>query len=162
MAQKIVTLCDRHLTEHDEEVPGEPYRVGIQEPGGRWRFIEIDLCKADAAEMTMFATWVEQYGREFQAPREPGTGRGRKRAKPAPESPGEETRTVEPGTFPCPVCDYAGRSKSALMSHATRVHDKRLAELTGEPMPFVCEKCGKGFTRSQGLGVHMRTQHPDT
>jgi hypothetical protein len=161
MAQKIITLCDPHLSEHDEEVPGEPYRVGIQEPGGRWRFLEIDLCKADAAEMGQFATWIDQYGREFDPPREPGR-RGRKPGpRPRIEEAGEVTRTVEPGTFPCPVCDYVGRTKSALTSHAPRVHGKRLAELSGEPMPFVCEACGKGFTRSQGLGVHKRTQHPD-
>lgn len=162
MAQKIITLCDPHLSEHDEEVPGEPYRVGIQEPGGRWRFLEIDLCKADAAEMGQFATWIDQYGREFDPPMDTGRKRGPYRRRESPsEGPGESTRTVEPGTFPCPVCEYVGRSKSALTSHAQRTHGKRLAELSGEPMPFVCEACGKGFTRSQGLGVHKRTQHPD-
>lgn len=160
MAQKIITLCDRHLTEHDEEVPGEPYRIGIQEPGGRWRFIEVDLCKADAAEMSMFATWVEQYGREFDLPKGPG-GRRKPGPKPRQEIPGDQTVAVVEGTFPCPACDYRGPSKSALMSHAKRTHDKSLSELSGAPLSFVCDVCGQGFTRSQGLGVHKRTKHPD-
>lgn len=166
MAQKIVTLCDPHLSEHDQEVPGEPYRIGIQAPGGRWQWLEIDLCAADAAEVGLLATWLERFGREFQgADPQPGPGR-RKRRSPKTATGGGESDPMLPvgedeQSLACPVCDYVGRTKTSLMSHTVRVHGKRLTELHGAPLPYVCNECGAAFTRTQGLGVHIKTQHPD-
>ena len=161
MAQKIVNLCDPHLSEHDEEIPGEPYRVGLCPPGGRWEWVTIDLCPADASALSELAQWLEKYGRLGEPPKA-GALAARKgdRWPSGTAKPSRDERRAANG-HPCSVCGFVSVSRGALGVHVRSRHGIGLPALEGKPTPYRCEICGREFAKTNGLGVHMRRSHPE-
>lgn len=155
VAQKIVHLCDPHLTEHDVEIPGELYRLGVQVPGGSWVWVEIDLCADDAAELAQLSGWLDKYGRVYGGPEKAAKG---SKAKRRADPPAASSEPVEGGVT-CPVCGFVSVNRSALGVHVSTRHETTLGQLEGLPTPFQCDECGRVFTRKQGLGVHMARTH---
>lgn len=159
MARKIVTLCDPHLSEHDAEVEGQTYRLGIEGPNGRWVWVEVDLCPEDASELAQLSTFLDKYGREFTGPDQGSRKRGR-----PPASPGPDEDPVS-----CPGCGKVFKNDQSLRAHTRTQHGKKLGELKAEaageepPPPvekgYVCPECGKEFERPQALGSHLSRTH---
>jgi hypothetical protein len=164
MSKKIVTLCDPHLWEHDQEVDGDTYRLGVQMPGARWAWVEIDLCESDAEEVARFAAYLEKYGREFSGPEQNGTGKRKyTRRTPAPED-GQEGATGPANglvgkSFTCPACGTTVSSASGYRDHARRVHERSVDQLDGRPTPFACDHCSMAFAKPQALAIHTSRVH---
>lgn len=59
----------------------------------------------------------------------------------------------------CPECGHVTPSKDALRSHARSSHDKSLAELKGDELPFECPDCSRRFENAQGVAAHRRSAH---
>lgn len=112
MATELITRtwCDMCTELSDEKTEGTTWRFGINPPGERWTWVEIDLCPDHVS--TNFADMYEvltKYGREGVKPK--GTS-GRPRQHPATAA----------GEFICPDCGQATRSKQGLGTHRARIH----------------------------------------
>jgi uncharacterized C2H2 Zn-finger protein len=133
MGQTIVTFCDQHMTEDDQQVAGQPYRIGHQLPGETWTWVEVDLCPGHAEGLMDSVLTLWKYGRTFQ-----------------PEDHGPTQ------VLTCPECGKAYRSKSGLNGHRHKEHpDAFLAPDQGH----TCPECGRGFAKPQGLSMHRRRSH---
>jgi len=154
MAQKIVNLCDPHLLEHDEEVAGEPYRIGLCPPGQRWQWVTIDLCPADAGALAELGAWLVKYGRTNEPPQ---AFKGARWDSPAVAKPGAPRERHE-----CPICGFVSISRNALGAHTRQKHGKGLTELEpgSKPLEHECDICGRKFGAKQGLAVHKHRSHP--
>lgn len=118
MAQTIITLCDPHLTEDDQEVRAMSYRLGVNLPGeSRWGWFEVDLCPDHAESLTDLSLFLAKYGRAFdpgdQAPKAPKRRHDKRRA-PAP-----------PQTSDGFVCDVDGCGRDFAKLQAYRMHQFR-------------------------------------
>jgi len=108
MAQTIVTFCDPHLVE-EVEVPGLPYRVGINLPGEkRWGWFEVDLCPDHAKILTDLSLTLTEYGRPF-----------RPEVTPPPTSTPTPAGIAGPGV--CPECGQVFKPMG-LGVHRRRIH----------------------------------------
>lgn len=63
------------------------------------------------------------------------------------------------GEFTCPDCGHVAPTRAALGSHGRSKHDKSLAEMLGEPAPYVCDTCGRKFGKPRALTMHMSRSH---
>lgn len=162
MAQRIVTLCDAHQTEHDEEVPGTTWEVTLMAPGEtKPRTWEVDLCEADGKPLTDLATYLSTIGRQTEGPK-------RKRAAAAKASSQvggsahAAAQVTDDEAWPCPVegCGKRPATRKALGSHLRQYHDgMSLAQALGEPEPFKCPDCDFTSSRPQGVGAHRSHAH---
>ena len=145
MATAMVTLtwCDRHLTDTDEEVPGDampPWADGLA----------VDLCPECAAPVLAARELAEHYGAIGK--RTPEVVKGRRPLVPSSRADAQPVA----GGLACPDCGAKLSNRQSLGSHARNIHGKSLGELEGKPLNYVCPTCQQGFTTPQGVAVHAR------
>ena len=133
MADKIITqrLCD-FCQADDIERDGERRALRLDADA-----YEVDVCKSHAKPLDDLAETLATLARKVPArvPR-PAISKG------------------EPET--CPACQLVLSNVRSLAAHTRVVHGVTLAELEGKPVPFVCDTCGKRFSRNNGLIMHQR------
>lgn len=145
MAQTIITLCDPHLTEDDQQVAGLPYRLGVNLPGeSRWSWTEVDLCPEHAEALTDVALFLAKYGRAFTPDGTPKAGR-----KAVALSGATQARI-------CPQCGKTLKTQDSLTKHVHRIHEGPHGS-----GPWVCDEdgCGREFLKRQALSMHKRRTH---
>jgi uncharacterized protein YbaR (Trm112 family) len=131
MGQTIVTFCDIHMTEDGQTVAGQAYRLGIELPGEKWRWVEVDLCPSHASPLADLVTEVlDKYGRTFQ-----------------PDD-------IHGPSLACPQCGKTFGSKSGLSGHRQRHH-------AAVAQPLNCPECERTFPTAQGLATHITRTHRD-
>ena len=118
MAQVIAVLCDVHLSEDGQQVPGQSYRFGVQLPDERWEWTDVDLCPSHATDpVGGLVQLLAKYGRTF-APDASVVGR---RPPGRPPKPRAATAPTDgPPANVCPVCGRAYASHRGLGQHQTR------------------------------------------
>jgi predicted RNA-binding Zn-ribbon protein involved in translation (DUF1610 family) len=159
----VRTLCDPCL-ETEAEVDGEELApLKLPEISGRPRV--LTLCEVHRKEF--YDPLVEILKELGQPVDEEGNAAGprghykprkgaAKKSAPAPAPHEEPAASSE---LACPACGKVSVNKSALQSHTRSAHDKTLAELRGEELPFKCPECGRDFSRPTGLGAHRFRTH---
>lgn len=118
MAQKIATICDRHLETTGEEVPAVSWSVGIAPTiAGDTRPVDIDLCDECAKDLDDVIAMVTAYGRSTKP---------RKRRHRATSTPDGEV-----AAHVCPVagCGRSFPKRQGVSMHVTRMHGAKLTEL---------------------------------
>lgn len=160
MATELITRiwCDRHLSEKDEQVTGRSWALlvsGPEQPAQRTPRT-VDLCEDCAQDLGLAAVrdLIDEYGLDGSGHRGKPKGAASRAAAPAP------ARTAE-SEISCPDCDHVAASRSNLAAHGRRAHGKTIAELLGEPTPFVCPVCGQGFGLAQSMALHRTRTHAD-
>jgi len=158
MATELVTKiwCDVHLNVKDEQVAGRSWALlvsGPEQPAQRTPRT-VDLCEDCAADLGLIAVReaIDEYGLDGSGHRGKPKGAAARAAAPAP------ARTAET-ELACPECDYVASTRSILAGHGRRAHGKTIAELLGEPTPFVCPVCEQGFGLAQSLALHQTRTH---
>jgi hypothetical protein len=153
MAQTILTLCDECLATGDE-VRGEPYSVTISGPDLRATPYVLDACEQHAKPIRDMLAALAEHGRRTD------------RKQPLPRAIGKPSAEPEAATAravaatDCPVCGAPSPSRTALVSHVKRVHDKSITEVEGQPMAPCPAGCGKVITtKPQGISAHLRAAH---
>jgi hypothetical protein len=160
MAQRIITLCDVHARS-DEDAAGTTWAVTLQGPDGKPTSWEIDLCEDDGKTLVDLAVMLNAVGRVTAGPKRRVAASERRQVREDQRSGLAAPKAPEAAPeWPCPLCDKAPISRSALASHLNRHHDGiTVAEARGEPLPFDCPECDKAFSHPTGLGAHRRTIH---
>lgn len=135
----VTVYCDFHAA-RDETVNGaEPYDFALRTPGGRFRFVSVDLCETCAKELTGVFDQVTDAGRDFDGTR--------------PAEADDADRT-------CPKCGKVLKNPGSMRAHVRSQHGTTVSALTGTKGEFVCPDCGDSFTKPQGLSAHRRIRHP--
>jgi hypothetical protein len=156
MARQIVILCDFHLAEHDEHVPGTERTVAFEgQPPLTAAFCD-DCLKRMYDPLAAFMREHAQPATHVAAPS--GTGRpGRRRRKD--------------GTFICPFGDgRAFGKRHGVATHLRVAHEISIVDYEAEHgdleptddqsgLPFQCDICELRFGSPQGRGAHQRTVH---
>lgn len=132
--QVILTWCDRHLSEKDEQVKGDTYTWGKQ---------NVDLCEECAGPLVEARQLFDTFG---------AVGSRTK-------APKKQSGEVDPHT--CPVCGMVAKNRSALGSHGRSQHSMSIGEMEGKELPYTCDVCQRGFSTPQGAAAHRARSHPD-
>ncbi|XP_073812318.1 uncharacterized protein isoform X2 [Musca autumnalis] len=61
--------------------------------------------------------------------------------------------------IPCPLCSYKSSRPQALRGHMELKHGKNSVEAYLEDRPFICDLCGRGFTRRYDMNRHFEKIH---
>ncbi|XP_073811816.1 uncharacterized protein [Musca autumnalis] len=61
--------------------------------------------------------------------------------------------------IPCPLCSYKSSRPQALRCHMELKHGKKSVEAYLEDRPFICDHCGRGFTRRFDMQRHAEKVH---
>lgn len=155
MAREVViyTWCDVCFGRHQERNEGEEFTLALSELGMN-KPLTLSMCEAHRKEFyDDLRDLLQEFGQKTEpraAKKTPTTGATSGTAKTGRPSREELT---------CPECGHQAPNKSALASHARHMHSTSVAELTGEPTPYVCPECQRQFSRPQGLGAHRRSVH---
>lgn len=145
MAQRIQTLCDQHLA-RDEEVDGLTYSLTLRMPGSREQSFDVDLCDVCAKSLVELREWLAEQGRK-SGTTTPLTRANRPVLPATPDS-------TDPK---CPLCDFVTTQvdvRAAVNKHMRSAHDSSLDEAAGVALPYVCDKCDRGFSTKAALGAH--------
>lgn len=151
MTQRIITVCD---APHEEEELAQTIQLALSLDGGRgFQMVEVDLCPKHAQPLGTLMEELLDVGRPFRAP---GLRQARRASLVPPEAQ-EEQRAA------CPSCDHIAQDEAVLRQHVRMVHDMSLEQARGDQLDHWCpaEGCGRGFSRKQSLGVHLRAKHPE-
>lgn len=146
MAKTIVTFCDRHLGDHDEEVPAVALRVAFGDSAP----VEIDLCEECRKELVdPLADFLSEHGQPTVRPKNAA------------------------GRTPCPVpgCGASYKQNKGLKNHLATVHADAVQDgmVAGNPVPigadpqaegqYACPDCERSFLTPQGVGAHRSRAH---
>lgn len=154
MARQIVILCDFHLVEHDEHVPGVEKTVAFEGRGPLTAAFCDDCLKRMYEPLATFMRDNAQPAEHVPAP--------------APR-PGRKRRAE--GTFICPFGDSSAFNKRhGIATHLRDNHGTSIVDYENqhgpiEPtddtsmLPHECPECGERLGSPQGLGAHRRSVH---
>lgn len=154
MATQVITrtLCD--FCQADDVERPDAERVVISIDANRW---EVDVCKTHGQPLQDLADTLAEHGRKV--PMRPITASTTKTPRQARGSVYDSvTQADDDGMYRCPAegCPSMLGNRGSLLAHARQVHKVTLAELTGQPTPFACERCHKRYPNKQGLAMHRR------
>jgi hypothetical protein len=157
MVQSIVTYCDDCALE-GTEAPAETWEITLTAPGLKAVAYGVDVCSVHRKPYADLLAHLAEVG--HKAGRRPMPGLAvRQTGRQTPAS-GPVTAEQDPDGYPCPACDYVGRTAAGLATHARVNHDRSLAELRGEaPYPCPVTDCDRSAARPQGLSAHLRASH---
>lgn len=141
MAQRIVVECDQCIAAmYADTVPvsalaalGQSVTVSVTLPGRKARTWQVDLCEVHRKPFEDLGAELDELG-----------------GRPPEQRPGA-TRIRGGGTLACPECPKTFRSSSGLRTHLQTQHPEH-PEVSG--VHYRCT-CGQGFSKSQGLGMHI-------
>jgi hypothetical protein len=151
MSQRIVTVCDAHMRDGDDDVAGTTYRVAIGTPDGRLRMFDIDVCVEHGIAFADLAAFVNELGR----PVDPTTGEV---VTSIPASV-ESTDGSSEAERSCPCCPRVSKNVAALRAHVRNMHGMTLSMARGTPGDHVCPECGDSFDTPMGIGAHRARKH---
>jgi hypothetical protein len=124
MAQKITTICDRHLEITGEEVEGQGWTFGASPEGVESPEIyTVDLCEECSKDLVDTVRMVRELGRPLNPRRR---RRGHHGKAPAPAA--DEVAHA----CPFPDCGRAFPTRQGVAMHVTRAHGVRLLEYEAE------------------------------
>jgi len=156
MATELITRtwCDVHQ-DKGERVEGRPWTLVLVGPDDPGKHVErtVDLCEDCVADAGLVALveLVDEHGRD-------STGRLRPSRSTAARTT-SSSRTAD-RVWQCPRCNKSYDTRDKLAAHGRATHELTIAELLGEPTPYVCEDCGSAYGVPQALAVHRTRKHP--
>lgn len=139
----IEVWCDMHPD--GERIEAEEIPVAIAGKHGT-----LDLCKDHMADLMAFREHVFLDDKRKAAPKASAPKRGR---------PSQAELALAKATGEaqeCPRCGAVVKTHKNLGVHVRQVHGVTLETLFPE---LRCNECGQKFDKSQGLAMHLRTQH---
>lgn len=152
MVTEIVRWCTYHLHRKGEHVRGSQWTLSVAGPDGVVA-ASVDACEECAAGYVELAAYLREEGEPVSPGAVPAAGSER------PD--GKRQRKEREPVPPCPVCGEKSPSRAALRMHGDQKHGMSLSDLLGEPAPYRCPECGRGYPAATGAGAHFKARHPD-